>query len=153
MHGYREPFLDLETHVVVMAGQVGTVFIGIHSQSYWRGNWDFRATEDGIDFVHRLGTNVGCTTMSRTTMPWAVTPLTLSSTTWVLRRTVTVEGDRIVFKIVTSAVRINVALTFSRWRSLFASPIRVAQSVARACSCRSDATERTSFIRWNQSFS
>ena len=41
---------------------------------------------------------------------------------WGFRRTVTVEGDRIIFQIVTSAVRINVALTLSKWRSLFASP-------------------------------
>ena len=79
--------------------------------------------------------------MSRTSMPWAMTPLTLSSTTWVFRRTVTVEGDRTVFQIVTSAARIDVALTLSRWRSLFASQIRVAQSVARVFSCRSDAAE------------
>ena len=54
-----------------------------------------------------------------------MTPWTLSSTTWVPRRAV-LEVDRAVLsrivQIVTSAVRIDVALALSRTRPLFVPP-------------------------------
>ena len=98
--------------VVVMAGQGGTGFIGVQlAKALGAGTVITAATGDGIVFVKGLGAVSSWTTMCRTSsIPWAMTPWTSSSTTWVSQacgncrgRSGSLSGIR---QIVTSAVRI-----------------------------------------------
>ena len=85
------------------------------------------ATGDGIDFVNGLGCGChGGLPRADSSIPWAMTPWTLFSTTWVSQACGNCRGLSSslsgIMQIVTSAVRVDVALTLSRRRSLFAPP-------------------------------
>ena len=95
-------------------------------QSSRRGTVITAATRDGFDFVKGLGADVVVDYHEQNmSIPWAMTPWASSSTTWVSQacgncpgRSGSLSG---IMQIVTSAVRVDVALTLSRRCSLFAS--------------------------------
>ena len=101
--------LDLETHGR-RDGWAG--WHGFH----WSPTGQSSRRGDGIVFVKGLGAVSQWATMCRTaSIPWAMTPWTSSSTTWVSQACGNCRGrsgsPSGIMQIVTSAVRVDVALT------------------------------------------